>query len=379
MVVLAWILVQAAVPDLDAALRQGNARPRPLADADLVARLSTDLLGEALPEADREAYAADPGADKRARLVDLLLADERYGRHWAARYRRLWLGEAEGVRFTGIPGWPPERYGELAKMMEQTLASMLNRDKSWFGIVSGFLGARGTPEGDPWLAYPLSFRGHESPELAFASAMPRHFLGIRFDCARCHDHPYQEWRVEDFYGLAAYEAAREVRWKNGRLEIVERDSPSISLPPDGRPPRRVGPRFFLTGSSSSDDALSHLASVFPSQPQAARAAVNQVAAWLFGAGFTTPADAMDPRRKSPRVCGAGPAGEGAPRFQGLAQIHRPPDLSHGRVRGEGGGAGLPDRSPEAGAGPWSCAPGEPAAGPPPGSRGVGATSAEGAR
>src|SRR5436190_49298 len=48
-----------------------------------------------------------------------------------------------------------------------------------------------------------------SPEDA-SEAITQTFLGIQLQCARCHDHPYEQWKQRDFYGMAAFLSRLEV-------------------------------------------------------------------------------------------------------------------------------------------------------------------------
>ena len=47
------------------------------------------------------------------------------------------------------------------------------------------------------------FRDRREPEEA-ATLVSQLFLGIRLECARCHQHPFESWSQADFYGFAAY-------------------------------------------------------------------------------------------------------------------------------------------------------------------------------
>src|SRR5690242_6386306 len=60
-----------------------------------------------------------------------------------------------------------------------------------------------TAEGSTWYDGPtVVYRDRRTPEEA-ATLTSQIFLGIRLECARCHDHPFETWRQDDFYGLAA--------------------------------------------------------------------------------------------------------------------------------------------------------------------------------
>jgi len=71
--------------------------------------------------------------------------------------------------------------------------------------------------------------------MAMAGVTSQTFLGIRIACAQCHDHPFDVWKREDFYGLAAY-FGRTRRYENQFTRTVyttEMDQTTVLWPPEG--------------------------------------------------------------------------------------------------------------------------------------------------
>src|SRR5687768_8224076 len=106
----------------------------------------------------------------------------------------------------------------------------IQKDKPWTEIVTDLLDARGSTEGDAALAYKLSFYREPGMEQAFAEGMARHLLGIRLICARCHDHPFDKWRVEDYYGLGDFIARQRAEVKAGVPQIRYEDDGDLMMP-----------------------------------------------------------------------------------------------------------------------------------------------------
>jgi hypothetical protein len=102
--VLGAALVQEDASVLDALLRQGGVRPAPAADSAWADRLFLDPRGEPRAEADRAAYAVDPDPTEKPRLVDRPLAEERFERFRALRFRDAGFGDPEAVRSRGSRG-----------------------------------------------------------------------------------------------------------------------------------------------------------------------------------------------------------------------------------------------------------------------------------
>src|SRR5947209_18511283 len=73
---------------MTSALRQDRIQPAPLTtDEQFIRRVTLDLTGELPVPADVEEFVTDKGPNKRAKLIDKLLASDEYARHWARYWR----------------------------------------------------------------------------------------------------------------------------------------------------------------------------------------------------------------------------------------------------------------------------------------------------
>ena len=129
---------------------------------------------------------------------------------------------------------------------------------------------RGLLVGEPH----LYLRTNDPRELA--ETVGRAFLGARWACARCHNHPFERFSRFDYHGIAAFFA--RVRVRDGAVALEPRGE--IEL--DGRP---VLPPF-----GSEADRREDLARWVVERPDFARAAANRVWAVLMGRGLVEPAD-----------------------------------------------------------------------------------------
>ena len=65
--------------------------------------------------------------------------------------------------------------------------------------------ARSSPaQGSTWQNPPASFYRTNRDPMTAAETVGQVFLGVRLQCARCHNHPFDVWTQDDYYGLAAY-------------------------------------------------------------------------------------------------------------------------------------------------------------------------------
>ena len=201
-----------------AKLHENKLTPSPEADrADLIRRLSFDLIG--LPPSPEEvaSFVADPDPLAYETLVDRLLASPRYGERWA----RHWMdvvrfGESEGYE-TNMPrfnAWPYRDYVIRAFnrdtpfpqfVVEQLAADVPSAGaaKDWLTqAATGFL-VGGTHDivGNATIEGMRQQRVDDLDDVVTATGTA--FLGLTINCARCHDHKFDPILQKDYYGLQA--------------------------------------------------------------------------------------------------------------------------------------------------------------------------------
>ena len=135
-----------------------------------------------------------------------------------------------------------------------------------------------------------------------AARTSRVFLGMRLECAQCHDHPFEPWKQEDFWSYAAFFA--QISRPKGELENVSTvmrvrdvDRGDVMLPETNIvvPPRFLGQQLppEAGGESSSEQARRQRLAAWltgPQNPYFARATVNRVWSQLLGRGIVDPVD-----------------------------------------------------------------------------------------
>jgi hypothetical protein len=97
------------------------------------------------------------------------------------------------------------------------LARKFNEDR-WGRITYDLLAATGKLEENPAVTYLIEGR-HPLGVTDLTDLTSRYFLGVRLDCAQCHDHPFAKWRQEDYWGMAAFFAQIQTP---GRPKMVHR-------------------------------------------------------------------------------------------------------------------------------------------------------------
>jgi hypothetical protein len=260
----------------------------PADDAEFLRRVYLDLHG-VIPTGEQAArFLADTRLDRRARLVDALLDDPRYGEYLGD----LW----QGYLLSPLADDRQARSDRLRKWLAERFNS-----GTWDQLTTELLTATGKPDENPAVLYLIEGRLPRAvPDLAELTS--RYFLGVRLSCAQCHDHKTVAWKQQDFWGMAAFFAQVQTPGKSKQIySLGVQDNLALTLDslkdgaPDGFQSR---PATFLDGTTPpSDGQVSHRAALAAwltsgKNPYFARAMVNRTWWRLFGRGIVNPVDDM---------------------------------------------------------------------------------------
>lgn len=260
-------------------LRRARVLPAAVcSDEVFVRRVHLDLVGLLpSPEAARS-FLADPTTDKRARLVDALLEDPAFATVQAMHWAEVLRVDAERMEPKG------------AALLTQWLQRSFAEHRPFDAMVRELLTAQGSNYAEPVASFWLVA---EQPNL-LAEHVAQDFLGVRMQCAQCHDHPFENWTMNDYYGFAAFfgQLARK-RGEDGVEWIVwDRRSGDVR----NRRDNAVSKPRYLGGAEAAipkdQDRRAALAAwlTAPDNPWFARNVVNRLWAQLFGRGIVEPAD-----------------------------------------------------------------------------------------
>lgn len=261
----------------------------PADDAEFLRRVYLDLHGTVPAPEQAARFRAEREPDRRARLVDTLLASPRYGAYLAdvwAGYLVSPLADDRRARTERLRHWLADRFNTGA----------------WDRIATELLTAAGKMEENPAVIYLIESRLPRTvPDLTDLTT--RYFLGTRLNCAQCHDHPFVKWTQQDYWGMAAFFTQVQTP---GRPKLVYnagvKDYPEItlsSLQKDGmldgfvsRPPTFLGGEELKTRKGATNRAALAEWLTSPKNPYFARAIVNRTWWRLFGRGIVHPVDDM---------------------------------------------------------------------------------------
>ncbi|HEY3787604.1 MAG TPA: DUF1549 and DUF1553 domain-containing protein [Urbifossiella sp.] len=268
----------------------------PSTDGEFLRRVYLDLAGRIPSIAEARQFLADTSADKRRRLVAELLQRPTYATHMTTVWRRLLVPEADtNFQFNflsiGFDAWLKQQFAKNAgydQMARELLTVSIDQNGA-----NQFFNSSNIGQPTPIAFY---FAKEAKPE-NLASSSARVFLGLRLECAQCHDHPFATWTRDQFWGLAAFYAGLKVQDRGEGFIIPQKevlDRRELSIPgtdrmvqavfPDGTEPVwkfKTGPRQTLAEWVTAKE-----------NPYFAKATVNRVWAHMFGIGLVEPVDEM---------------------------------------------------------------------------------------
>jgi hypothetical protein len=287
-------------------LKKANVQPAPTTtDEEFIRRVTLDLTGRLpLPERIAE-FLGDTNPNRRAQLIDTLLASDEFARHWALYFR-----EVISSRTTD------QKVRLFSPHFEKWLANQFKANASWAKITRDILTATGPIRAEDidknGQAFFLGSRFGPDAPMELAAETSRIFLGIQIQCAQCHDHPSDVWKRQQFHEFAAFfvrvkdRPLREEMKFAGQelvsLPFAEHRMPGKDDPKKGTP---VAPKFIdgkvpktVRFSPTDTERRQALADFITSKddPWFAGAFVNRIWGELMGQSFYQPIDDMGPQK-----------------------------------------------------------------------------------
>lgn len=270
--------------------QHGVTPTRAASDATLMRRAYLDIVGRIPRVSEVRTFLEDTDPAKRDRLIEKLLASPAYAEHFSQLTREEWLPGTladNQLRFRAfqVENWLRDRFDENTpydEVVRRLLLAPLNAPAAV---------QQANPDYTAAEAYFLALDA--TPEAA-GSSVSRVFLGVKMECAQCHDHPFAPYTREQFWEFAAffndiqpglprprpgrqddYERLRVIRIPNteriATARHIDGSEPDWQL---DQTPRQVFAEWIVTKEN----------------PYFARNAVNRVWVHLFGRGIVDPVD-----------------------------------------------------------------------------------------
>ncbi|MBM3786762.1 MAG: DUF1553 domain-containing protein [Acidobacteria bacterium] len=301
------------------------------ADEEFARRAWIDATGRIPPPAELAAFVAEKSPDKRAKLIETLLASDAFIDKWTYYFEDLFrAGGRMGPGLNLFHFWTRE-WLKLDRPYNEVVTDMLTgAGKSSFTVPAAlyyqrdFVKAKDDPEAPD--AHDLVNQPDTVDE--FTVTYSKVFLGLNLACISCHDGAGHLEKVntflvtkkrEDFFRQAAFfgKTRQIMNWENGYQAnteyTVDDEAPGYERGAESivRVPRRgkgvAPPAFLLTGEQpkAGEHARDALARTMTSHVQFRRALVNRIWAELMGFGIVEPVDDFDLNRYDAKTTPAG--------------------------------------------------------------------------
>ncbi len=217
--------VASAATPLDVILNEENSSKKIITaptidDLSFLRRLSVDMIGR-IPTLDEiKEYEAWPAAERRGMLVDKLLKADGFADRWT-----VFMADLLRIRTNADGG-----AAEMAFVHKSVKEGM-----PYDVLCQQLITAVGKAGKIPEVGFVLN---DNADPMALAGTAAQVFMGVRIACAQCHDHPFDVWTREQFYGMAAYfgkTQRREIDFTKS-VYAVEMDGTRVKWPPEGLAP-----------------------------------------------------------------------------------------------------------------------------------------------
>ena len=249
-------------------LELGLSKAPSVDDAAFIRRLSLDLTGQLPTTDDVIAYTEDSSRNKRIALVDKLIASEAFTEFWTHRLAQLLRVNTmkPGSVSAGYYSWIKECVADNTPLTH---------------VATKLITSQGAVAKVPAANF-YSVTGDARAQAEYFSQL---FMGVRLQCANCHDHPLDSWTQDDYHGLAAIFAGvkrgAEIRFtKSG--EVIHPATGEAAIP------KLPGNKYVENDAAPRRVLAEWLTS--PDNPYFAKAAVNRIWSYLMGRGLVEPVD-----------------------------------------------------------------------------------------
>jgi hypothetical protein len=259
----------------------------PAPDMIVARRMALGLMGTVPSLEEIRQFEALPDGERLPWWLDHILQDQRFADYFGERLARAFVGTEQG------PFIFFRRRRFVTWLSEQIAA-----DKRYDAIVREIIAGTGLWTDKPATNFvsvtAQQDKKNEPDPVRLAGRVTRGFLGLRLDCAQCHNHPFANWKQTDFEGLSAFFGQTHITFKgvqdgDGEYQVDDKKRNET---------RVVEPKVPFAKGLLPDDGTrrQRLAGwvTHPKNPYFARAAVNRVWAVMTGRPLVEPVDNLEP-------------------------------------------------------------------------------------
>ncbi|HWB11592.1 MAG TPA: DUF1549 domain-containing protein [Pirellulales bacterium] len=281
-------------------------------------RLYLDVLGRVPSVSELQQFLSDKSKNKREALVDRLLDSDEYVEEYARNWMTIWTNI-----LIGRPKAARDEARDLVDRdgMQQYLRRNFLTNKPYDKMVYELVSATGSNKpGEDGYNGAVNFVLDNLQENATTATAKtaRYFLGLQVQCTQCHNHPFNDWKQDQFWGMNAFfRQTKALRTFQGR-EIVAVRLENEDFAGEGGDPREAeiyyelrngilqvayptfvdGTKINPSGYADEVNRRGELAGLIVKSEFLGKAIVNRMWAHFLGYGFTKPIDDLGPHNPS---------------------------------------------------------------------------------
>jgi hypothetical protein len=291
-------------------------RPAPEADdATWCRRLFLDVIGRIPSNQELQEFLNERGSDKRAKLVDRLLHDDRYTEEYAGHWSTVWTN-----LLIGRSGGTDRRSMTSRDGMQKYLRDSFAMNKPYNKMVYELVTAVGaTKPGADNFNGAVNFlidKVNDEKAVLATSSTSRIFLGQQVQCTQCHNHPFNQWKQQKFWEFNSFFRQTRAlrRFVSGTNDIDHAELVSEDYAGEANDPSdalvfyelrngltRVAYPVFTDGTAikvsgfvSEVNRREELGRLMMESEYLDKMIVNRMWSQFFGHGFTKPIDDLGP-------------------------------------------------------------------------------------
>jgi hypothetical protein len=248
------------------------------ADDEFLRRVTLDLTGRLPTSEEAQSFIADQSPAKRVAVVDRLLDSNEFAAFWALKWADVLRSNSKKLKTAGV------------HKFREWIYESIRADKPLDQFARELITANGSVFENPAANY---WRASRDPQDA-TETTAQLFLGVRIQCAKCHNHPFERWTQDNYYGIAAAFA------RVGRKNSVDADEEVIFTQAGGevtqpRTNKQMKVHLLLKGDvdvPADQDRRVVFAQwlTAPENPFFAKSVVNRIWGHLMGRGIVEPVD-----------------------------------------------------------------------------------------
>ena len=272
-------------------------------DAEWLRRVYLDVVGHIPPMDVAEQFIKSKDPAKRSKVIDQLVDDPDYVRNWTTIWTNHSIGR--GFRTRGDRD-------EVSRLgMDKFYREVFARNRPWNEVVKDIVTAEGHFEENGAVNFILAQMEMPDEGVQLTADFTRLFLGIQVQCTQCHDHPFNDWKQDQFWSYNSIfrqtgkdiqrkydeDSGRmvvdfvEVTWRNINEQEVfyERRNGEVRPAYPVFNSRKISPETHIDRRKEFGELLAQ-----DEDKMVAAAMINRMWGHFFGYGFTKPVDDMGP-------------------------------------------------------------------------------------